>query len=129
MTTIHIKTNIGRLSAYCGAICASAGIAGAISFVDGLSLAQIKHAIETTLGTLSGVICDGAKSSCATKIASGISAAFDGYYAASKNRKLEFGEGIIGKDVEATIKHVGILGQEGMKITDEVILDIMVKNI
>lgn len=129
MTTIHIKSNIGRLSAYCGAICASAGVAGAISFVDGLSLAQIKHAIETTLGTLSGVICDGAKSSCATKIASGISAAFDGYYAASKNRKLEFGEGIIGKDVEATIKHVGILGQEGMKITDEVILDIMVKNI
>ena len=129
MTTIHIKTNIGRLSAYCGAICASAGVAGAISFLSGLSLKQIDYAIETTLGTLSGVICDGAKSSCATKIASGISAAFDGYYAASKNRKLEFGEGIIGRDVEATIKNVGILGQDGMKVTDEVILDIMVKNI
>ena len=129
MTTIHIKTNIGRLSAYCGAICASAGVAGAISFLSGLSLKQINYAIETTLGTLSGVICDGAKSSCATKIASGISAAFDGYYAASKNRKLEFGEGIIGRDVEATIKNVGILGQDGMKVTDEVILDIMVKNV
>ena len=129
MTTIHIKTNIGRLSAYCGAICASAGVAGAISFLSGLSLKQIDYAIETTLGTLSGVICDGAKSSCATKIASGISAAFDGYYAASKNRKLEFGEGIIGRDVEATIKNVGILGQDGMKVTDEVILDIMVKNV
>ena len=129
LTTIHIKTNIGRLSAYCGAICASAGVAGAISFLAGLSLEQIKYAIETTLGTMSGVICDGAKSSCATKIASGISAAFDSYYAASKNRKFEFGEGIVGRDVEATIKNVGVLGQEGMKTTDEVILDIMVKNV
>lgn len=129
MTTIHIKSNIGRLSAYCGAICASAGVAGAISFLSGLSLEQIGYAIETTLGTMSGVICDGAKSSCATKIASGISAAFDAYYAASKNRKFEFGEGIVGKDVEKTIKHVGILGQDGMKVTDEVILDIMIKNI
>lgn len=129
MTTIHIKSNIGRLSAYCGAICASAGVAGAISFLSGLSLTQINYAIETTLATMSGVICDGAKSSCATKIASGVSAAFDGYYAASKNRKFEFGEGIVGKDVESTIKHVGILGQDGMKITDEVILDIMIKNI
>ncbi|WP_410207335.1 serine dehydratase subunit alpha family protein [Fusobacterium sp.] len=129
LTTIHIKTNIGRLSAYCGAICASAGVAGAISFLSGLSPAQINHAIETTLGTMSGVICDGAKSSCATKIASGISAAFDSYYAASKNRKFEFGEGIVGRDVESTIKNVGVLGQEGMKTTDEVILDIMVKNV
>ena len=88
MTTIHIKSNIGRLSAYCGAICASAGAAGAISFLDGLSLEQITWAIETTLGTLSGVICDGAKSSCATKIASGITCAFDSYYAAKKKQKI-----------------------------------------
>lgn len=128
MTTIHIKSNIGRLSAYCGAICASAGAAGAISFLDGLSLEQINWAIETTLGTLSGVICDGAKSSCATKIASGITCAFDSYYAAKKNRKFLFGEGIVGRDVEATIKNAGILGQEGMKVTDEVILDIMINN-
>ncbi len=128
MTTIHIKSNIGRLSAYCGAICASAGAAGAISFLDGLSLEQITWAIETTLGTLSGVICDGAKSSCATKIASGITCAFDSYYAAKKNRKFLFGEGIVGRDVEATIKNAGILGQDGMKVTDEVILDIMINN-
>lgn len=128
MTTIHIKTNIGRLSAYCGAMCASAGVAGAISFLDGLTLEQCSMAVETTLGTMSGLICDGAKSSCATKIASGISCAFDSYYTAKKNRKLLFGEGIIGKDTEATIKNVGILGKEGMKITDEVILDIMVNN-
>ena len=128
MTTIHIKSNIGRLSAYCGAICASAGAAGAISFLDGLSLEQITWAIETTLGTLSGVICDGAKSSCATKIASGITCAFDSYYAAKKNRKFLFGEGIVGRDVETTIKNTGVLGQDGMKVTDEVILDIMINN-
>ncbi len=128
MTTIHIKSNIGRLSAYCGAICASAGAAGAISFLDGLSLEQICWAIETTLGTLSGVICDGAKSSCATKIASGITCAFDSYYSAKKNRKLLFGEGIVGRDVECTIKNAGVLGQDGMKVTDEVILDIMLNN-
>ena len=128
LTTIHIKSNIGRLSAYCGAICASGGVSGALAFLSGLSVEQVGYAIETTLGTMSGVICDGAKSSCATKIASGISAAFDGYYAASKNRKFEFGEGIVGKNVEATIKNVGTLGQVGMKITDDVILDIMIKN-
>lgn len=128
MTTIHIKSNIGRLSAYCGAICASAGAAGAISFLDGLSLEQISMAIETTLGTLSGVICDGAKSSCATKIASGITCAFDSYYLAKKNRSFLFGEGIVGRDVETTIKNTGVLGQEGMKITDEVILNIMINN-
>ena len=128
MTTIHIKSNIGRLSAYCGAICASAGAAGAISFLDGLSLEQINWAIETTLGTLSGVICDGAKSSCATKIVSGMTCAFDSYFAAKKNRRFLFGEGIVGRNVEATIKNTGILGQEGMKVTDEVILDIMINN-
>lgn len=128
MTTIHIKSNIGRLSAYCGAICASAGVSGAIAFLSNLSLEQINNAIETTLATLSGVICDGAKSSCATKIASGVSAAFDSFYSSSKNRSFHFGEGIVGSNVENTIKNVGILGQDGMKITDEVILDIMLKN-
>lgn len=128
LTTIHIKTNIGRLSAYCGAMCASAGVAGAISFLDGLTLEQCGKAIETTLGTMSGLICDGAKSSCATKIASGISCAFDSYYAAKKNRSFLFGEGIIGRDVEKTIKNTGILGKEGMLETDKVILDIMVNN-
>ena len=128
MTTIHIKTNIGRLSAYCGAMCASAGVAGAISFLDGLTLDQCSKAIEPTLGTMSGLICDGAKSSCATKIASGISCAFDSYYASKKNRNLLFGEGIIGRDVEATIKNTGVLGKDGMLVTDKVILDIMVNN-
>lgn len=95
-------------------MCASAGVAGAISFLDGLTLDQCSKAIETTLGIMSGLICDGAKSSCATKIASGIPCAFDFYYAAKKNRNLLFGEGIIVKDVKSTIKNTDILEKDGM---------------
>lgn len=128
MTTIHIKSNVGRLSAYCGVVCAAGGVAGAISFLDGLSLEKIDHAIETTLATLSGMLCDGAKSSCASKISSSIGMAFDSYFMAKKNRGFEYGEGIVGKDVEATLKNVGVLAQEGLRKTDEVVLDIMLKN-
>lgn len=125
LITIHIKESIGRLSAYCGAMAASAGVAGALAFLDGLSAASVKMAVETTLATVSGVICDGAKSSCATKIATGIQTAVDAYYAAKKGRGLSFGEGIVGADIESTISHVGTLGNDGMKETDDVILDIM----
>lgn len=128
MTTIHIKSNVGRLSAYCGVVCAAGGVAGAISFLDGLSLKQIDYAIETTLATLSGMLCDGAKSSCASKISSSIGMAFDSYFMAKKNRKFEYGEGIVGNCVEATLKNVGVLAQEGLRKTDEVVLDIMLNN-
>lgn len=128
LITIHIKEDIGRLSAYCGAMAASAGVSGALMYLEGGSVSQIKMAVETTLGTLSGVICDGAKSSCATKIATGISAAVDAFAAARKGRCLNDGDGIVGPDIEKTINHVGILGSEGMKETDDVILDIMLGN-
>lgn len=128
MTTIHIKSNVGRLSAYCGVVCAGGGVAGALAFLDGLSLKQINYAIETTLATLSGMLCDGAKSSCAAKISSSIGMAFDSYFMAKKNRKFEYGEGIVGNCIESTLKNVGILAQEGLRKTDEVVLDIMLKN-
>ena len=104
---------------------ASAGVSGALAYLDGCSLRQIKMAVETTLATVSGIICDGAKSSCATKIATGISTAVDAFLAARKGRGLSYGEGIVGEDIEATIEHVGTLGSDGMKETDNVILDIM----
>ena len=104
---------------------ASAGVSGALAYLDRCSLPQIKMAVETTLATISGIICDGAKSSCDTKIATGISAAGDAFGAARKGRGLNYGEGIVGQDIEATINHVGTLGADGMKETDEVILDIM----
>lgn len=128
LTTIHIKSNVGRLSAYCGVVCAGGGVAGALAFLDGLSLDRISSAIETTLATLSGMLCDGAKSSCATKIASSISMAFDSYYLSKKKKNFEYGEGIVGKDVEATLKNVKVLAQDGLKKTDEVVLEIMLNN-
>ena len=125
MITIHIKEVIGRLSAYCGAMAASAGVAGALCYADRLSVKQVKMAVETTLATVSGIICDGAKSSCATKIATGVSMAVDAYHSARKNRGLLYGDGIVGADIESTIDNVGTLGSDGMSVTDDVILDIM----
>ncbi|MGL4998204.1 MAG: serine dehydratase subunit alpha family protein [Cetobacterium sp.] len=128
LTTIHIKSNVGRLSAYCGVVCGGAGVAGALAFLDGMSLDRVNSAIETTLATLSGMICDGAKSSCATKIASSVGMAFDSYYLSKKNRKFEYGEGIVGKNIESTLSNVKVLAQEGLMKTDEVILEIMLNN-
>ena len=125
LTAIHIKTLIGRLSAYCGAMASCAAVSGAFAYLDGLSLDVIKTSISNTLGTVSGIICDGAKSSCACKIAAGLSSAFDSYIAAKKGRALLSGEGIIGASAESTIKNVGTLAAEGMLETDEVTVNIM----
>ena len=127
LSCIHIKTNVGRLSAYCGAMCASAGASGALVFLIGGDFQAVASAIINTLGNISGVICDGAKASCAMKIATGIYTAFDSATLAYYHKVLHGGDGIIGKDVEETIKNIGELAQAGMKETDEVILGIMTK--
>jgi len=125
LATIHIKTNIGRLSAYCGAICAAAGVSGALAFVMGENLEVVADSITNTLGNMSGVICDGAKASCAMKITSGIYAAFDAVHLSKTKHVLGSGEGIIGENIEKTIKNIGILSQIGMEGTDRTILNIM----
>jgi len=125
LTTIHLKTNVGRLSAYCGVMCASSAVSGAIAFLENASYEVVANSITNSLGNVSGVICDGAKASCATKIASGVYAAFDSSMLALNNQWLQGGEGIIAGDVEKTIKNIGVLAQKGMKRTDEVILGIM----
>ncbi len=125
LACIHIKTNVGRLSAYCGAICASAAVGGALGFVMGESLEVVADSITNTLGNVSGMICDGAKASCAMKIASGVYAAFDSVHLSKAKKVLSNGEGIVGKDIEKTIKNIGILSQIGMNGTDETILGIM----
>ncbi len=125
LSTIHIKTKVGRLSAYCGVICACSAVAGAIAFLEDCDYDVVADAITNALGCISGVICDGAKASCAMKIANGVYAAFDSSMLAMNKKVLASGDGIIGKDVEETIKNIGILSQDGMKETDEVILDIM----
>ncbi|MGX9364430.1 L-cysteine desulfidase family protein [Desulfoplanes sp. PS50] len=125
LCTVHIKTQVGRLSAYCGAMCAAAGVSGAITFLLGKDFDTTAHAIVNTLGNVSGIVCDGAKPSCAMKIATGIYAAFDSATLASYHRDLHGGEGIVGDDVEATIRNIGELASTGMEQTDEVILKIM----
>lgn len=125
LATIHIKSNIGRLSAFCGVMCASSSVSGAISFLEGADYETVANSITNSLGNVSGVICDGAKASCATKIATGIYAAFDSSMLALNNKYLHGGDGIISSNVEETIKNVGILSKTGMKKTDEVILGIM----
>lgn len=125
LATIHIKTKVGRLSAYCGVICACSAVAGAIAFMENYKYEVVADAITNSLGCISGVICDGAKASCAMKIANGVYAAFDSSMLAMNNKALVSGDGIIGYDIEETINNIGILSQVGMKETDEVILDIM----
>jgi len=125
LTTIHLKTSVGRLSAYCGVMCAASAVSGAIAFLENAEYDVVANAITNSLGNVSGVICDGAKASCATKIASGVYAAFDSSMLALNNKWLQGGEGIIASDVEKTIKNIGVLAQKGMKKTDEVILGIM----
>jgi len=128
LCTIHLKTNVGRLSAFCGVMCASSAVSGAIAYLEGADFETVSKAISNSLGNISGVICDGAKASCATKIATGIYAAFDSSMLALNDKFLHGGEGIIAHDVEDTIKNVGILSQSGMKKTDDIILRIMQEN-
>lgn len=125
LSTVHIKTQVGRLSAYCGAMCAAAGVSGALIILMGGSYQTAAHAVVNTLGNVSGIICDGAKPSCAMKIATGIYAAFDSATLAVYHKNLRGGEGIVGADVEETIRNIGELASSGMQQTDDVILKIM----
>ena len=127
LCTIHLKTSVGRLSAYCGVMCAASAVAGAISFLEEGTYDTVANSISNNLGNVSGIICDGAKASCATKIATGLYAAFDSSMLALNQKYLQDGEGIISSNVEATIKNIGVLAQVGMRKTDEVILNIMQK--
>ena len=128
LATVHIKTNVGRLSAYCGVICSSAAVAGALAFLNDKNYQVVAHSIINTLGDVSGIICDGAKSSCAMKVSTTIYAAFDSYLLADAGKYLHGGDGIIADDIESTLKNIGKLSQEGMHTTDKVIIGIMNNN-
>lgn len=126
LVAIRFKTLIGCLSAYCGAISAGCAAGAGIAFLCGGDLHLINHTIVNSLAILSGTICDGAKPSCAAKIASAVDAALLGYQMALSNKEFRDGEGIVKKGVENTIVNVGRLGKDGMKQTDEEILRIMI---
>ena len=128
LTAIRQKTLIGCLSAYCGAVSAGCAAAVGIAYLEGGSLSLVNHTLVNGLAILSGTICDGAKPSCAAKIASAIDAGLMGYEMAKSHRQFRGGEGIVKKGVENTIVNVGRLGRDGMKETDQEILRIMIDN-
>lgn len=126
LIAIHQKTRIGRLSAYCGAVSAGCGSGAAITYLSGGSYEQVCETITNTLAVVSGIVCDGAKPSCASKIATSVDAALNAHYLAMQNRVFEPGEGIVKGDIEKTIAGVGAVAADGMRETDKVILRIMV---
>ena len=126
LIAIHQKTKIGRLSAYCGAVNAACGAAAAITWLEGGTQEQIDETISNTLATISGMVCDGAKPSCAAKISLAVEAALMGHDLAMENDNFLPGDGIVKSDVEATISGIGDIASKGMVSTDKRILSVMV---
>lgn len=125
LITIHQKTGIGTLSAYCGAISAGVGAGAGICYLQGGRFSEIAHTLVNSVAILSGTICDGAKPSCAAKIAMAVEAGIMGYEMWKSGRQFHGGDGIVTKGVENTIKNVGRLAKEGMSDTDREIIEIM----
>ena len=126
LTTIHVKTPIGRLSAYCGAVGAGAGAGAGIAYLCGGGLKEVEHTVVNALAIVSGIVCDGAKASCAAKIASAVDAGILGYNMYIRGQQFRGGDGIVSKGVENTLQNVGRLGKEGMKETNDEIIKIMI---
>lgn len=129
LIAIHQKTGLGRLSAYCGAVSAAVGSGAAITYLYGGSYEAVCDTITNTIANVSGIVCDGAKPSCAAKIASAVDAAILGHCMALQNRSFRPGDGIVRGDVEDTIRGVGRIGRDGMRETDEEILNIILEKI
>ena len=125
LVTIHQKTGIGTLSAYCGAISAGCGAGAGISYLQGGRYREIAHTLVNAVAILSGTICDGAKASCAAKIAMAVEAGLLGSEMAKADKQFYGGDGIVTKGVENTIRNVGLLAREGMSETDKEIIKIM----
>ena len=125
LVTIHLKTGIGCLSAYCGAISAGCGAGAGVTYLFGGDFKAIAHTVVNAIAINSGVVCDGAKASCAAKIASSVEAGLLGMYMYQNGRQFFGGDGIVTKGVERTIENVSALAREGMKETDKEILKIM----
>lgn len=129
LVAIHQKKYIGSLSAYCGAVSAACGSGAGITYLYGGDYEEISATIVNTIGNVGGIVCDGAKSSCAAKIASAVDAAILGHFLGHKHRWFQPGEGLVQEDVEDTIKSVGYIGRVGMKDTDKQILNVMIDQV
>ena len=126
LIAVHIKYYIGALSAFCGAVSAAAGAGAAICYMQGGNLDQMSTVVVNTLANVGGIICDGAKSSCAAKIASSVDAALLAVDMAFSDLSFNPGEGIVAQDAEQTIRNMGHIGKVGMKQTDIEVLNLMI---
>ena len=128
LITVHQKTGIGRLSAYCGAISAGCGAGCGIAYLHGGRHEAVAHTLVNAIAILSGTICDGAKPSCAAKIAAAVDAGILGYNMYLENQQFYGGDGIVTKGADNTVVNVGRLAREGMRQTDRTILEIMLSD-
>ncbi|MGN1413180.1 MAG: serine dehydratase subunit alpha family protein [Anaerovoracaceae bacterium] len=129
LTAIHLKHYIGSLSAFCGAVTAACAAGAAITYMADGGYARVCNTMINTLANVGGIVCDGAKASCAAKIASALDAAFLGHQMSMLDRTFPGGDGIIQDDIEDTIKSIGYVGRVGMKETDIEILNIMMDQV
>ena len=127
LVTIHQKTGIGRLSAFCGAVCAGCGAGAGIAYMEGGGYDAVAHAVVNALAIISGMICDGAKASCAGKIAAAVDAGILGYRMFTQNQEFLSGDGIVVKGVDNTIRNIGRLAKDGMSCTETEILNMMLE--
>ena len=126
LVAIYQKSFLGELSAYCGAVSAACGSAAGLAYLCGECLEVISDTIINTIANVSGMVCDGAKPSCAAKIATAVEAGFLGLDMARRGHVFHDGEGLVKRDVDSTIAAFGRMGREGMRSTDREILSIMV---
>lgn len=125
LMVIYIKQSLGRLSALCGCVVAATGASCGITWLMGGSRTQVSYAIKNMIGNITGMICDGAKPSCAMKVSSGVSTAMLSALMAMENKVVTCVEGIIDEDVDRTIENLTSIGSKGMEATDKLVLDIM----
>ncbi|MDD6282877.1 MAG: L-serine ammonia-lyase, iron-sulfur-dependent, subunit alpha [Oribacterium sp.] len=126
LTAIHEKSAIGRLSAFCGAVNAGSGAGAGIAYVCGGDYETIIHTVVNALAVVSGIVCDGAKASCAAKIASAVDAGILGWQMYLQGQQFHGGDGIVTKGIENTLANVGRLGKDGMRETNNEIIKIMI---
>ncbi len=125
LLALHQKFFIGNLSAFCGAVSAGAAAGCGIAYLHGAENDVIERTLINAIGNVGGIVCDGAKASCAAKISSAVDAGILGYEMAKNNRCFPFGEGLVEKDAEQTVQNIGRMGRIGMRATDVEILNIM----
>ena len=127
LVAIHQKTGIGRLSAFCGAVCAGVAAGAGIAYLRGGGFKEIAHTVVNGLAIVSGIVCDGAKPSCAAKIAATVNAGILGYEMYVRGQQFYGGDGLVTKGADNTIRNIGRLGKEGMAGTNDEIIKIMIE--